>query len=185
MRTLTPALSILIAILLFVFFTKPLYSEIKSTQAEVDAYALAVEKYNEFSQALQTKLNKKTSRPEYEIERLDQLLPSMIDETQLLVDLNALALTHGLLFGNVSVEGNNPVMLEEALPVEGSQVASDELSTVDVSFDVIGTYEQFKTFLRDIESSLSLMEVTELNFTATEGSFQQFSVTVRAFALPS
>jgi hypothetical protein len=186
MRTLTPVLSLLIAVLLFFFFTQPAFTEVSALQAEIDEYQDAAESYVEFSKILEEKLNVKQNRAAIESERLDRLVPDAIDDTRLLVDLEAMAESHNMLFGNIAVEGGDAELLssKETEGGEFVETGSGELSATDISFDVIGTYEQFKDFLRDIEQSLTVLEVVGITFSATDGDFQQFSVTVRTYALP-
>ncbi len=183
-RTLIPVLSIIIAVLLFIFFVQPQYKEITALQAEIGAYENAATQYGAFNAKLQSLLSTKNSRTLSDNERLDLISAKKIDTTQLLVDIEALAEKQNMLFGNVSTEGGEAELAtaNSAVPEEGGVGA--QLVTADVTFDVIGTYEQFKNFLQDIESSVVLMEVVNITFSATETSFQQFSVTVRTYALP-
>ena len=183
MRTTTPILSILIAILLFVFFTHPQYVEIADIEKEIAQYNDAKTTTDTFTQKLTAKLAKKAERSAVEVERLDQLVPSSIDGTRHLVDLEALAGKHNLLFGNTSVEDSDLVTTKSTAN-DSEKMTRDELLTVDISFDVVGTYAQLKSFLQDLERSLTLFEVTELSFNVVEGQFQQFSFTVRTYALP-
>ena len=184
MRTLTPILSIIIAVLLFMFFIQPQYAEIQSVKNEIKTYTDATAQYAGFSALLQDKLSVKTQRSAYESERLDTLVPDSVDATRLLVDLEKIATTHGLLFGNITTKGGD-VMLARGTDGAVDAPESAELATVDVSFAVIGTYDQFKDFLKDLERSVTLFEVTEIKYSVTEESvLQQFSLTVRSYSLP-
>ena len=182
MRTLTPILSIIIALLLFLFFIKPQYSEITLLQTEIDEYTNAVESYNDFIAVLDGKLRIKNSRASSDSERLDKLVRTDIDDTRLIVDLEAMVEKHNMLFGNVISSGNDAELSSGG--TDPAQAQSEELRIADITFDVIGTYEQFKDFLKDLESSLTIYEVINLAFNVTEGTFQQFSVKVRSYALP-
>jgi len=182
MRSITPFLSIIIAVLLFVFFTKPLYSEIRLLQNEISQYKIATTKYSEFNAQIQNLLSIKNNRAASEKERLDLLVPNAIDSTRLLVDLEGIAEGHNLLFGNVSTKGSDVAPTSAGAPEKKD--TSTELKTADISFEVIGTYTQFKDFLSDLESSVVLFEVTKITVTAIDGLFQQFAVTVRTYALP-
>lgn len=186
MRTLTPFLSGIIAVLLFLFFTQPRYEEIKKVQDEIASYEVAVQKYTDFSRKLNDKLAIKAKYQGLKIDRLERLVPDTVDAARLLVDLESLAKKHKMLFGNIATSDSD-VKLTPSASTDGSDPVgvTGELSSTDISFEVIGTYEQFKSLLRDIESSLTIFEVTGIAFAATEGSFQQFAVTVRTYALSS
>lgn len=191
MRLLTPFLSILAAILLYVFFVSPRYADTADIKKNIDQYKAAITAYNEFTTTLNGKLDIINGRTTTENERLNRLVPSEIDTARLLVDIESIAKSKGLLFGNISTTESKGTQVQ-SVPPEGSGESSDgssaQLNTVDITFDVIGSYDQFKLFLHDLESSLTLFEITSLDFAPVEkieqGSLQQFSVTIRTYSLP-
>ncbi len=184
-RTLVPILSILISGLLFLFFVQPQYEEITAVRDQVSAYKNASERYNEFSQKLDALLSTKSNRTLSENARLDLLSATTIDVPRLVVDLEAMAEKSNLLFGNITTESGDSELGSDNEAIPEDERGSEQLITEEISFDVIGTYEQFKTFLQDVESSVVLMEIINIKFGASESVFQQFSVTVRTYALPS
>lgn len=58
-----------------------------------------------------------------------------------------------------------------------------QYATLDIGFSVTGTYDDFRSFLADLERSLVLMEVTTIDFEESEGDATEFSVTVRLYSL--
>lgn len=184
LRTLTPVLSVIIAIILFIFFVHPKYNEIVTVQAEIAEYENAILKYNNFTNNLEAKLAAKKNRSALDNEHLDRLVPDEIDETQLLVDIESLAKRNALLFGNVDVINGGAELIRNTRNEVAAVEESDELKTVDISFEVIGTYEQFKAFLADMEKSMTIFEVVEMKIDVDDSAFQQFAVTVRVYSLP-
>lgn len=185
LRTLTPVLSVIIAIILFVFFVNPKYAEIIAVQAQIAEYQDAILKYNNFVNKLDAKIATKVTRSAIENERLDRFVPENINDTQILVDLESLAQRNNLLFGNVEVvSGDMDLVRKSGAAAADVAVKSDELKTTDISFELIGTYEQFKLFLADMEKSMTLFEVVEMSLEADDAPFQQFAITVRAYSLP-
>jgi hypothetical protein len=182
-RTLTPILSFVIALILFVFFVRPQYAEVKTIQADIDAHQKAIAQYTEFSNKLEAKIATKENRSALQNEQLDQLVPDDIDNAQILVDLEALAQRHNLLFGNTEVSSGDTELKRKSDP-SAVEEDGDTLLTSDISFGLIGTYDQFKLFLADLERSLTLFEVIAVTFDSSETVFQQFEVTVRVYALP-
>jgi hypothetical protein len=183
LRSLSPILSVVVAVVLAVFFIKPTYDETLLIQKDIDSYRDAKMKYEEFTSNLQIKINEKEEHLG-DAEKLNALVPEDIDETQILVDLKFIAKERGLLFGNIKVtegEGDTPETLNES----GNQIEDDVLIAKDISFGIIGTYSQFKDFLKDLERSQTLFEIIALSFDSSENSlFQQYTVTVRTYALP-
>jgi hypothetical protein len=182
-RTLTPIFSIVIAVAVFFFFAQPMFSEIKVVQDETNEYRIAVEKASEFNQLLQSLISKRNAFSARERERLEALVPDNIDEVKLLVDLEGIAKSHGMLLGNIMVSELTPATA--TADDEGSRIDSREsFSSVDISFDVIGNYEQLRSVLTDIERSLVLMEIVNITFESSSFDLQQYSITVRAYGFP-
>lgn len=180
MRTLTPFLSIVISILLLVFVFEPQYTLMGKLQDQITQYKDAKDQYATFSSLLSDKIRQKEGHSPLDKERLDRLVASSIDDVRILVDIEAIAKTRGLLFGNISISGSGVSRTQGS---EKKEIGKrDELEAVDFSFEVIGTYAQFKDFLRDIESSLTLFETTKISLSASEGNFQQYGMTIRTYA---
>ncbi len=185
--TLTPVLSIAVSVLVYFFFIQPRYEEVLQVKEDITAHEDALAKYLEFNNEVRALLAKRDSVSRSDRERLDLLIPSKIDTTRLLVDLESLARTNGLLFGDVDISGDaaNPVITGNAEgSVDLSAISLDSLETADISFGVIGTYTQFKQFMDAVTQSLPLFEVTEIQLEVGEETFQQFKVTIRTYAIP-
>ncbi len=189
-RTITPIFSIIVAFVVFFFYTKPMFAEIKITQGEAAQYKEAASKAQELNAELARKLNEKRGYSVENLERLDALVPNSINEVKILADLSELARSHNMLFGNVNVEnvdggtnnnGNNST--EEGTTLSQT-VSYVDIENASLTFSLIGTYEQFKAFLTDVERSLVMMEITEIDFMTGEGNLQQYELAVTLFALP-
>lgn len=180
-RILGPILSILIAFAAFFFFVKPIYTEVQAVQAETKAYEEASAKATEFNTLLTSLLQKKNSFNALELDRLETLVPGEIDGVKALVDLERLAGSQGLIFNHVAIDllgGEGEDDSDEEVVV-----TEDGLGTLDISFNVVGTYADFKSFLESLEKSLVLMDVTEIAFQTAEGELTNYTVTVRLYAL--
>jgi Tfp pilus assembly protein PilO len=182
-RTLSPFLSIIVAVVLFVYFIKPTYNETLTLREDTVEYRDAVSKYKEFADDREKKLSDKSKHADKD-EKLNSLLPEETDSTKLLIDLKSLATRNALLFGNVAVVEADES--EEGLSDdENQEVTAPVLVGTDISFDIVGTYDQFKSFLEDLEDSQTLFEVVGISFdTSKKTLFQQYSITVRTYALP-
>ncbi len=188
-RTITPIFSIVIAFVVFFSFTQPRLTIVSNNNGERDEYLKAAEKAQQLSDTLNDLISTKRSHSIQNLENLKVLVPTDIDEVRLLADLSDMAKKRNLLFGNVSLaesEISNDGMIEEELigDTGSAEVSYSDLIATDISFEIIGTYQQFKALLGDIERSLVLMEVTNITASASEGTLQQFAITVRTYALP-
>ncbi len=185
MRTITPIFSIIIALLIFFFFAQPKFAEINATQNESLQYQNAAAKAQELNAELSAKLTEKRAYPVEALEKLDALVPESIDEIKILNDLNEIAKSHNMLFGNVSVSAADEFSNSEGVgEITAQTVNYADLITTDISFSLIGSYEQFKAFLNDIEQSLVMLEVLNISFSTGESALQQYEISARVFSLP-
>lgn len=112
-------------------------------------------------------------------ERLDKMIPSTVDNIRLIIDLNNIALRHGMVFKGIRASLGTEA--KAAKPVKSGQlfggaaannaannIAAPVLDTVTVGFGVTASYEQFKRLLQDLEADLRIMDVTRLSMTASE-----------------
>jgi Tfp pilus assembly protein PilO len=183
-RTITPIFSIIIGISIFFFFTQPMFAEIKQAQGETTQYTQAVKTAEARNEQLNEKQKEKRSHSPEDLERLDALVPQAIDEVKILADLSEIARKHTMLFGNVSITKSEDDGVDGAQGNSREVVGYESLAHTDIEFSLIGTYDQFKSLLADVESSLVMLEVQDINFSTGEGLFQQYTIAVRLYALP-
>lgn len=111
--------------------------------------------------------------------RLDQMVPMAALGPEFLVSLQKLARTHDLnitrldLAGNLSTKPKNPI----ANPESGSESSGQGESTtgyqtMNVVLEVRASYQSFKDFLRELESSIRITNIETLSLAPTDnGSF--------------
>ncbi len=186
-KSLVPTLSVVTAIIIVMFFTKPIFEEAKETKVTVDAYKETIEEYRNFIDDLRRLEGQRSSVAVVSQARLNQMLTEEIDVPQLLVNLESLAEENKMFFGNISAaEGLTESRSNRVNALAtNAPTAIDGLVSQSITFEVIGTYEQFKNFLRQVESSLTLMEITSINLSGATSRFQQYSLTVEVYSLPN
>lgn len=197
-RALLPIVGILIAVGLFFSYVQPTYRETQAVRAEAAQYTEAISHALELQRRVSDLKARQNSISLADLERLEALLPDEIDEVAFLVDLNALAGKHGLGLGDIRVvdsvdaeSADAPSTRrgdteEEALaPAEGGidTAARGKYRTLDVHFAVLGTYENFRSFLTDLERSLVLMDIFDLSFSQTEETEAIYLMSVRLYSL--
>ena len=184
MRTLTPVFSIVIALVAFFFYTQPKYDGTTSIESDITEYNKAVDTAQKLNTLIQNLLNEKNTHSQAELVKLDKIVPQEVDEVRLIVDLKNMAKHYNMLFGNIEVS-SEPVDTSKLTSATVSDaIGADSFVTSDISFSLIGTYDQFKSMLYDIERSMTILDVTNLSIAASEGTLQQFNITVRAYSLP-
>ncbi len=176
----------MVSLVIFFFFSKPIFAEIDALQDETIQFEEAAARASELNSELSNKLTEKRSYPAEALERLEMLAPDTIDEVKILSDVHEIARKHNLLFGNVSLMKDDGTQLtDDMVHAEPIRVFTyDDLVTAEFAFSLIGSYDQFKAFLSDVEQSLLMFEITHIEFTSGEGLLQQYNMTAQVFALP-
>jgi len=192
-KIVRPIAALVISVLILFFFVRPMYVSTHATQAESTQYAEVLDRATEFNRLLDDLNNKQKSLSALERERLDMFVPQTIDEIRALVDLEYLAGQHGMSFRDVTAElaaadgessGNTARTNDAQQASTADSQFSDRLQSRDVTFTVLGTYEQFRAFLRDVERSLVLMEIVHISFGDNGGGeLTNYQVTVRLYGL--
>lgn len=181
MRLLLPVILVLAAIGLFALYTSPTYQGLKGTQAQVAAYDDALNKSKELK-GLRDKLAsaRNAFSPEDE-QKLVRLLPDQVDNIRLIIDINNIASRRGLALSNVALgEVSNTSSEASELAIGPS---GDPLGSVSLGFSVVASYEEFLTFLQDIEHSLRILDIEELSFGSAEGAKYTFDIQLRTYWL--
>lgn len=196
-RTLTPIIAIIVGLGLLFTYVRPTFEDIRSIQDETEDYAHAIDRADALRQRINELVAKQNSFSTLDLERLEAFLPDTVDEVSLMLDLDALADRHGLIFGNIQVteSDDQPAAvavtsqadIDPAAPQDqqASQSVGVAFAPRDISYTVTGTYESFRRYLRDLEQSLTLMDVVELQFTESEGDLVSYNMTVRVYSFNS
>lgn len=188
-KILIPILGIIIAVGLFFTYIQPTFSEVRMIQDETAQYAEATEKATELQQRI-TQLKAQQERISQEDRaRLETLLPNVLDEVTLLIDINTLASAHNLILSDIDVgntEGVDTAVVEQqgATPATADPLR-EQYVPLDIGFSVAGSYADFRNFLKELERSLVLTEVTQIQFTESEGDLTRFDIVVRFYSLNS
>lgn len=114
--------------------------------------------------------------------RLNEIVPETAQTPEFLVFINKLAEKAGLKVRKLDVSGtlatkpkipeksdNTTVTNNITAIVPGGQDA--KYKTINIGMEVAGSYEAFKNFLRDAESSVRITDISLLTFASGEGGF--------------
>lgn len=164
MKLIVPIIIVTIAVGLFFAFTKPTYSDITDLKARALAYDEALANAREL-QAVRDELTAKyNSFSPDDINRIETLLPDTVDSVQLIIDLDDMAQSRGLVFKDTKFESGMGDDTQKT-PLD-LLLDTREYQSSTVGFVVEGSYDNFLDFLQDLESSLRLVEIESLSFSA-------------------
>jgi len=110
------------------------------------------------------------------LDRMDVALPSNKKAAELLVFFESVAGKNSLVLKNIDLE--EKILAERTSlgnPRPGSAIAntnrpSGEVNELPITMNLLGGYDSFKNFLRDLEQNLRIIDVENINFSATSNS---------------
>jgi hypothetical protein len=176
MNNLVSLVLILASFGLFFGFVDPTYMKVKEVLAEKADYDKALDNSKELQverEKIQEKLN---AIPEVEIEKLKKMIPDHIDNVRLILDIDEMAKTYHMRIRNFETEA---VAKKETIGKDSALYG-----TLTLSFSTTATYNTFLAFMRDLEQSLRIIDVTGITFTATEGvDIYDYKVTIKTYWL--
>ena len=168
MKALTPFILILISIGLYFVYISPTWTGIAEQKIKRDEYLNVVSKSEELRAKRDEVLATYNSISESDIARLNKLVPAKFNDVLFLNDLNAMATRYSLAVSNVKIDvpKDNANISNSSAPV----VSVGTYKTITVTLSLKGDYAEFGRFLRELESSLQLMDVASLSVKSSGGS---------------
>lgn len=160
---------------LFFTFIDPQYKEVQAlleVKAEND---LLLEKANELRRKRQDLSDRYAAISETEKEQLLKVLPDTVDNVRLILDMTNIAnnpeTNYGIILRGVSVSGD----IED---LSGSTVRNNrvvdktakQFGVINVSFSFSAPYQIFKSFMRDLENSMRIVDITDFTISASDTS---------------
>jgi hypothetical protein len=179
MKSLVPIFLILASAGIFIFFINPEYDAIKALQVEIADYEKAFGKSNEVLKKrgeLQAKYKQFTNA---DLESVKKLLPDHIDNVQLILDINGIARLpeHNMLISKIKIEEDKTGSVGQIGP------DNKPYSSILVSFKTKADYPKFISFIKSLEQSLRLVDITNLTFKVDPKNLTEYSVTIRTYWL--
>ena len=180
-RFLFPLILIAIALFVFFTFTDGMWQQIRDLKTQKVELEMGINQANELLRRQQELLKSYNAIADDQKERLDKLLPDNIDNVRLIIDMNNIAKFHGMSLRGVSVSGGEAGAQPSAESQSGETLLSAD--SVVISFSVSASYEAFKEFLRDLSTSLRLVDVASLSISTGEKNLYSFTLGLKTYWL--
>lgn len=156
-RFILPIFFMLIASGMYITYLNPSYGEIQALLKKKSDFEKSIVDASLAKQKIEELAAVEAGFPHDYEARLRTLLPDTIDPTRLVVEVNAMAARNGLRI-TTPVVGVTPNSKKVVLPYVKHTI----------TFTVRAPYTAFRTYLRDLESNLSLRDVSSLSFSSQE-----------------
>ncbi|SRR5258708_27781558 len=179
-KFIVPIILIGISITCFFTFTNPTYNEISSLKNTQASYNEALGN----SKALENERDKLTTKynsfdPE-SLARLQKFLPDSVDNIRLILEIEKIASPYGMVLKDVKYDSDTANTSKGAVsapagpPTPSLGIAQPfsrtDYGTWNLEFSTSGTYDNFLSFMRDLERNLRIVDISSVEFSSGSSS---------------
>ena len=172
-KLIIPIILIGTAIAGFVMKTGPYYNDISNIQTQVSSYNEALSNAKSLQgqrDLLTTKYN--TINPE-NLDKLQKLLPDNVDNIRLILEIGEIAKPYGMVLSDVKYDASvssNTKGVANVVAGAGQNNLNSNYGILDLEFSTQGTYDNFLSFLNDLEHNLRIVDISSIEFSSDTGS---------------
>jgi Tfp pilus assembly protein PilO len=169
----TPVLLIILSVGLFFMYVDPTYNNVQEIIQEQERFDQALDKSKELQTIRDELLAKYNTFSTSDLDRLAKLLPDNVDNVRLVLDIDHIASAYGMRIKDVSI---NTTEERKAGTIGPNQ---DKHESVTLSFSMTSSYDNLTKFIRDLEKSLRIVDLTEISLIAMPSQFDVEGVEIQ------
>ncbi len=135
------------------------------------------------ARTLKTKINElskiEQAIPQLDRDRLDKFIPDSIENINLIIDINTIAVKNGMIIKDVQFKstGNEKAVSDAAAKATNSV----KIAETAISFSVTGGYKSFAEFLKGLSDSIRVTDVSSLSFKVDDKGLNQYNFEVKTY----
>lgn len=178
-KSLFPIFLLAAAISIFYFFTDPTYQEIKTLKLEGKSYADALDNSKKLQAVRDQLLAKYNAIPQTQIDRLERMVPNNVDNVRLVLEIDRIAAKYGMSIKNIKLSKENTSKEKNLIGKDNKTYG-----TLSLEFSVDGPYQNFISFISDLEKNLRIVDIDSVSFSSANSSdVIQFGVKIKTYWL--
>jgi Tfp pilus assembly protein PilO len=166
MKSFVPFIIIAICVGMYFMYISPLITDIEGLRAKKAEYVGVLEKAKDVKIKRDAALQAYNNIPEEDISKLDKIVPTKFDGVRMLNDLSVAVSRYGLTLMDFSTNQSGVASRDSS----ASGTDPGQHNVVGVNVRIVGPYDQFIRFLKDVETNLQLVDVTGISITAGSSS---------------
>jgi len=171
-----PIILIAIAVTFFFTVTNPMYNSISGVKAQVTTYNQALSTSATLESERQTLTAKYNAIDPNDLAKLQTMLPDNVNNVRLILEIEQIATPYGMTLSNIQYDtpSNTTTTNSTTAPVvQGGNVASTQnqnYGTFELEFSTSGTYDNFLSFTKELESNLRIVDISSISFSSDSAS---------------
>jgi Tfp pilus assembly protein PilO len=184
-RNITPIILIVLALGIYFTFTRVKLDDLTAIKEVNLQYQQALNNSERLIKVRDAVLNTYNNIDPDDRERLEKMLPDNVDNVRLIIDTNGVAARHNLAIKGIKTSATNmPADGGNNIPASRSNVnIPSTYDTVTLSFNVSSDYQTFLAFLKDLEASLRIMDISKITLNASDTGIYDYGVEIKTYWL--
>lgn len=182
-----PAILIAISIGVFVVFTNPIFKDISSLREDMSGYDEALGNSKKLESEREKLTQKYNAIGEGNLDKLQKLLPSHVDNIRLILEIEKLATPYGMVLKDVKYDATEKESPKGFGIVGGlnSPGGVSDYGVWNLQFSTEGSYSNFLRFVKDIENNLRIVDITSVSFSSNNQGpdFYKYSFNIKTYWL--
>lgn len=183
-KNVTPIILIVLALGIYFTFTRTKLDDLKAVKEVNLQYQQALNNSERLVKVRDSVLKTYNDISADDRERLEKMLPDNVDNVRLIIDANGVAARHGLAIKNVKTSATN--MANSSATPTNTRISPNVPSTYDtvtLSFNVSTNYQTFIDFLKDLEASLRIMDISKITLSVSDTGIYDYGVEIKTYWL--
>jgi Tfp pilus assembly protein PilO len=175
MKLISSILFIAASVLVFFFLVDPLYGVVKELRTNVSTYNSALSNSTDLQKIRDELVDTFKQISENDKEKLSHLLPSTINNIELILEIEKIANLYGMPISDIRFDSSVGIKTNTTEDREGTNntgrvVAENDPSNYlpygvfPISFVIEGKYNTFLEFLQGLESNLRIVDIKSISF---------------------
>jgi len=162
-------LFIIVSILTFTMYTRGAYDEINKNKVLISNYNSALEKARMVTEKLRELVDKRNQISDADLAKLQKMVPTSVDNIQLILDIEGVTKRYDMKMQKVNISQNVEKKNNKNNPRINVGAAEQELvKSLNISFEVVSSYDEFIKFIVDLEHSLRIVDVVSVSLAQTK-----------------
>lgn len=172
-KFIIPSILIGVSVAGFFVFIDPLYKDITVLKQEVNSYDEALNNSKVLEQEKEILTKKYNIIGAENLDKLQKLLPSSVDNIRLVLEIEKIASLYGMSVKDVKYDSIQSTASTAGVLSGGTRNLVKDYETLNLEFSTEGTYTNFLNFIKNLENNLRIIDINSITFSSTAGSSLQ------------
>ncbi len=179
MKNIISIIVIIISLAAFVLVVKPQYTEIKDIEKKGQELEQVLVNAKKLQSLRDNLLAKRKELSKSDVARLEKLIPESADNVQLIIEFQNIANKYDLILETASAQRDE----EGEATNQNFDIETRDYGVITLDFSISGGYDEFISFLADVEDNLRITDLRSLSISGGEGGQYSFAIAIETYWL--